>query len=70
MKNMDKDFLEWYKDGNVVVKVDINFEEQALFGQGPKNCYYFATQDAQYKNRIAHNMTALFEYYTKEFINQ
>tara|TARA_R100000935_G_scaffold44882_1_gene67872 strand:- start:486 stop:677 length:192 start_codon:yes stop_codon:yes gene_type:complete len=56
--HLDKDFLEWYKDGNVLLKVN---EDDSK---------YFATQDAQYKNRIAHNMTALFEYYTKEFINQ
>jgi len=53
-----KDFWEWYKDGNVVVKV----------GEGYTK--YFATQDAQYKNRIALTWTALLEYYTKEFINQ
>ena len=55
---MNQDFWAWYKDGNVVVKV----------GEGYTK--YFATQDAQYKNRIALTWTALLEYYTKEFINQ
>tara|TARA_R100000935_G_scaffold8800_1_gene18403 strand:+ start:42 stop:260 length:219 start_codon:yes stop_codon:yes gene_type:complete len=57
-EQMNQDFWAWYKDGNVVVKV----------GEGYTK--YFATQDAQYRNRIALTWTALLEYYTKEFINQ
>jgi len=59
MNKIRQEFWAWYEDGNVIVRADKD-----------SRGFYFATQDAQYKNRIAHNMTALFEYYTKEFINQ